>query len=459
MEIRRAAFWRDIHQLFNEKSPIDFYAGDMDTNDRLCSYGQFVDRLGTSVRRARRNDEYVLLVLIQFAPREEWLGESGGGSPAALLGCRVSSCIRSSDSFCNLGGARFAVLLEELRDPSAVPMVIEKLNATLKGACRGGRRAPWGQLNTGASLLPIGDMPVSEIWQHTEAALEDAMVTGPGAYSISPMATGPAPMERFELSRDLHKAFRHDEFEIVYQPILDVTDKRVHAFESLMRWRHPKRGCLCPATFLPLLEESGLIVPVGEKLLAMVCKTGRELMTASDGRKPRICVNVSFRQLADRGFLLAALDALYDGGLPPEMLQLEFSESALTTDAELVRRVLSELKNTGVNLAIDQFGAGQVPLAELVRLPVDLIKLDRNLVNRLGNDSVSQAIVAGTLALAGAASMSVAGVGVEEEAQTRILEKLGCCELQGSYYSYPVTGTEARALVRGASRPVDPGHP
>jgi len=449
MEIRRTAFWHDISDIFEGANPLNRCEEDNTEGGRLCGYSQFWDRLGTSARRARRNEEHALLVLLQFTPNVEWLGEAVGGNSAELLTCRVSSCIRSSDSLCNLGQARFAVLLDDIRDPSAVPMVIEKLNATLRGPFRPGSRAPWAQVNLGASLFPVGDIPVSEIWLQAEAALEEAMATGPGGYTISPMASGLAAMERFELSRDLHKAYRNHEFDIVYQPIFDTTDGRIRAVEALLRWQHPKRGCLYPATFLPLLEESGLIVPVGERLLMMVCQTARELMAETCVRT-RICVNVSFRQLADRGFLLCVLDALYDAGLPPEMLQLEFAESVLTEDPEMVRRVLSELKNTGVKLAVDHFGVGKVPLAELVPLPVDLIKLDHSLVSRLEDDSVGQAIAAGTLALAGAAGMAVAAVGVEDRAQTVILEKLGCCEVQGTYYSRPVAPAQVHALLHGS---------
>jgi EAL domain-containing protein (putative c-di-GMP-specific phosphodiesterase class I)/GGDEF domain-containing protein len=445
MDIRRTAFWRSIQGIFPED---DRHAGQTGTysRSRLCSHAQFLDRLETSARRARRNRDYVLLILLQFAQNGERLGENTGGEPVELLICRVSSCIRSSDSLCDLGGARFALLLDDVREHSAVPMVIEKLNATLSGACKADSQGRRPSPNLGASLFPAGDMSVSHIWLHTEAALEQAIATGPGCYSISPMVTGRTAMQRFELSRDLYKAFRANEFEAVYQPIVDYTGKHVHACEVLLRWQHPVRGCLYPETFLPLLEESGLIVPVGEWLLNEACGMARKLL--DDGRTGlRVCVNISSRQLADRGFLLAVLDALYDACLEPHVLQLEFSERVLAKDAELLQRILPELKNAGVKLAIDHFGAGEAALAELVRLPINLIKLDRSLVTRLADDAVSQAIASGTMALARATGMEVAAVGVERQLQAGILEKLGCCEVQGSYYSQPVPGGEISSLL------------
>jgi EAL domain-containing protein (putative c-di-GMP-specific phosphodiesterase class I) len=180
--------------------------------------------------------------------------------------------------------------------------------------------------------------------------------------------------------------------------------------------------------------------------LNRACHTARELL--DNGHTAlRVCVNISSRQLADRGFLLSVLDALYDAGLDPHSLQLEFSEQVLIKDTELVRRVLPELNAVGVRLAVDHFGGNETSLAELVRLPINLIKLDRALVNRLPDDAVSRAIAVGTMALAAATDMLVAAVGVEQQRQDAVLEQIGCCEAQGGLYFKPVSGGEISALL------------
>lgn len=446
MEIRRTAFWRSIQSIFMEDESHEGQAG-WGARNRSCSRAQFLDRLETSARRARRNKDYVLLILLQFAQAAEGLAQVTPEESVELLICRVSNCIRASDSLCDLGGARFALLLDDVREPSAAPIIIEKLSATLTGATRAGSGIRRLSLNLGASLFPSGDMSVSHLWLHTEAVLEDAIAAGPRVCSLSPMVAGRTAMQRFELCRDLHKAFRNNEFEAVYQPIINYADNRAHACEVLLRWRHPERGCLYPEAFLPLLEESGLIVPVGEWLLNEACGMARKLL--DDGHTGlRVCVNVSPRQLADRGFLLAVLDALYDAGLDPQVLQLEFPEQVLAVDPELIQRVLPELKNAGIKLAIDRFGAGEAPLAELIRLPIGLIKLDRSLVTGLSDNAVSQAITSGTVALAKATGMLVAAVGIEQQLQADILERLGCCEVQGRYYSPPVPGGDVSLLLQ-----------
>jgi EAL domain-containing protein (putative c-di-GMP-specific phosphodiesterase class I)/GGDEF domain-containing protein len=444
MDIRHTAFWRDIEGIFQEQSWSGRgWEADNANHSRLCSYAQFMDRLGNSLRRARRNNEYVLLILLQFAQAQH--GRCSGGvdavDPGELLVCRLSSCIRASDSLCELGQGRFAMLLEDVREPSAAPMVIEKLNATLLGHPRAERRPGQAQPHLGVSLFPAADLPPGQIWLHAEAALEQAMAMGPGCYSISPAVTGQTAMERFELSTDLYKGYRNDEFEVVYQPIVGFSGKRVQALEALLRWQHPQRGCLSPRVFLPLLEESGLIVPVGERLLNQACRMASRLRDEG-GASFRVCVNISARQLVDRGFLLTVLDALYDTGLAPQALQLEFSETVLTNESQLLGRLLPELKSTGVRLAVDQFGTSKAPLAELLSLPLNLIKLDRSLVKGLLDDAVSQAIISGTVALAGSAGMAVAAVGVEQQLQGEVLEKLGCCEGQGRHYAYPVPAAE-----------------
>ena len=436
MDIRQTSFWNRIEGIFEEAPPADRADQSGSYGGRVCSRAQFLDRLHGAVRRAGRHNHYVMLILLQLGPQRRTEATAGdrGADSVELLICRLGSFIRSSDSLCNLGEGRFAVLMEEVREPSAVPMVIDKLNATLLARSGSQGNAPRLWANLGVSLFRATDLPVEQIWQQTAAALEQAIGYGPGCYSISPVATERNVMERVELSRDLYRAYRNNEFETVYQPIVDVADRRVLGLEVLLRWRHPERGYLYPAAFLPLLEESGLIVPVGERLLNDACQTARKFLDEGHTML-RVCVNISARQLVDRGFMLTVLDALYDSGLPPEALQLEFPESVLGTESGLLRRLLPELKTMGVKLAIDQFGTGKAALAELACLPVDLVKLDPSLVNRLPNHPDSRAVVTATLALAQSAGMAVAGVGVEHEAQTGILDELGCREMQGRYYS------------------------
>ncbi len=195
-----------------------------------------------------------------------------------------------------------------------------------------------------------------------------------------------------------------------------------------------------------MLEESGLIVPVGERLLAQTCEFLAGL--PDNGKALRACINISARQLEDSGFMLSVLDALYDADLAQADLQLEFHESILVNKTRLAKRILPELHSVGVKLALDHFGTGDAPLAELARLPFDLIKLDRSLVESIVSDPVSQAIASSTLALAtSAAGMQVAAVGVEQIQQSSLLQQLGFREAQGHFFYQPLSSAELRLLL------------
>lgn len=450
MDIRQTAFWQGIEEIFPQSPAVDGDRDDIGRSGCLCSYSQFTDRLEMAARRARRDKKFAVLILLQLPREENRLGETSVGQDAGgLLIYRIRSCIRSSDSLCNLGAGRFAMLLEDAGGLAALPVIIEKLYSTLNGRFRTdtaiARRA---QPNLGAGLVPVDSQSVARVWLDTETALQQAMASGPGRYRISHGGAGQAEMQQFALSGDLYPAYRKHEFIIRYQPVVGLGDRRVVAIEALLRWQHPLRGCLDPDSFLPLLEDSGLIVPVGEKLLLQACETGRKL-TAQGHESLRVCINISFRQLADRGFLLSVLDALYETGLAPPALQLEFAESVLARDTSLVQRILPELRNAGVRLAVDRFGTGETPLADLVRLPLDLIKLDRTLVNGLPDDAVAQTIISGAAAMATATGKAVAAVGVEQPMQSHVLRKLACREAQGSYYFRPLPGGELSDILNG----------
>ncbi len=438
MEFRESAFWQEIESIFTQPPPEDSALNVLRRGGRLCSLAQLRDRLDTAMRRAARNQTYAVFVLLQFTPQQYSAGENGEEETGGFLLHRLASCIRCVDSLSSLGEGRFALLLEDVKESSAVPVMMEKLNSTLAGCFRPEHATMASLLPTmAASLLPGDSRAVARVWLATEAALEQTLLDSRGSYRILPERIGRAAMQRLELSRDLHRAYRNDEFVLHYQPVVGLDDGRVRAVEGLMRWRHPQRGCLPPAMFLSLLEESGLIVPVGEQLLVQACASARRLIDSGQAGL-RSCINISFRQLADPGFMLSVLDALYESSLAPGCLQLEFAESVLLRDSALTRRVLSELSKLGINLAVDRFGSGGLPLAELVRLPIGLIKLDPALVRRLPEDAMARGLTAGTAALAGQTGKRLAAVGVEQAAERQLLQTLACSEAQGSYYVEPL---------------------
>ncbi len=447
MNIRDAGCWTEIERLFSEEG-LPYPEKSMERRiGSFCSYSIFQDRFQQALYRARRENTHVLLVLLQLVDNSSGSPDGKvGGRTVALAVCRVGSCLRANDTVCDLGAGRIAILMEDVGEPSYVPLIIEKIHSTLIDPLKLESQTIRIQPFSGVTLFPADAVVSRELWCHAELALEQAMRSKPGSFCFSPMSAGRTAMERFELTKDLHRAFRNQELHQVYQPVIDLDGNQIKAVEAFLRWQHPERGFLHPAAFLKLLEESGLIIPVGEQVLKKACRFLKGLL--DQGFPPvRVCINISGRQMADSGFLLAVLDALYEADLDPGLLQLEFSEEVLANNSELAQRVLAQLKNAGVKVAVDHFGIGESSLVELIRLPITLIKIDRSLIERLMVDSISQVITSGTFALARNTGMEVAAVGVEQASQMCILEKMGCKEIQGNYFSRPLPAHEISALL------------
>ena len=447
MNIRDAGCWVEIERLFNTESTT--YSKNCVEKEcsKFCGYTIFLDRFRQALHRARRENKHVLLVLLQLVDnRRNSPCREVGGRTVDLTVYRVGSCLRSNDTVCDLGAGRVAILMEDLGESSYAPLIIEKIHSMLIDPLKVVSGTTHMQPFSGATLFPEDAEDSKQLWCYAELALEQAMQSKPGTFCFSAMTTGHAAMERFELTKDLYRAFRNQEFHPVYQPVIDLDGNQVKAVEVFLRWQHPERGLLYPVAFLRLLEESGLIIPVGEQALKEACKLLKGLL--DEGYPPvRLCINISGRQMADSEFLLAVLDALYEADLDPGLLQLEFSEEILANYSEVAQRILPELKNTGVKVAVDQFGGGETSLAELIRLPITLIKIDRSVIKHLMEDSISQAITSGTFALARSTGMDVAAVGVEQASQMRILGKMGCKEIQGNYFSRPLPANEISALL------------
>lgn len=248
--------------------------------------------------------------------------------------------------------------------------------------------------------------------------------------------------------RAVYQAYRNGEFVVYYQPVFDMEDRKLVGFEALLRWQHEQHGALHPPEFLDLLEDSGLIVPVGERVLHDACQFVREMQESGhDG--VRVCVNISGRQLEDGGFILAMLDAIYDAKISPSSLQLELSQQVLKDHASTLSRLFPEIQNTGVSIAIDHFGVTELSLVDLVHLPVSLIKMDQSLVTGVTDNAITQAIVSGAMAFARNAGIDIAAVGVEADEQLEVLGSMGFKEAQGRLLAPPGSAAGFLSTVSG----------
>lgn len=435
MNIRDASFWKDIEPIFLTWETESDGLSRQSTGTKYCDCRVLMDRCEHGLRRATRSGRGVALLMIRFRKMGKRLGEKDGG--VMDLACqRVCSCLRSSDSVCRLEDDKVAILMEDVAEPGLAALVIEKLHTAIAPSLRIGDKQVELGLCVGVAFHPLDRGGALQLWRLAALRVGQAFESCTHTGASPQVVAGHTAMEHYVMIRELHQAYRNDEFAVVYQPVFGMDGRTLVGMEALLRWRHEQRGELHPSAFLGLLEDSGLIVPVGEKILHDACQFVHEMQKAGH-IGVRVCVNVSGRQVEDSGFILAVLDAIYDAGIAPASLQLELSETVLTEHSNALLRLLPEIRNAGVSIAVDHFGVTELSLADLVRLPVSLIKMDRSLVGGIVDDAVAQAIASGATAFARGAGIDVAAVGVEADAQLSVLGSMGCREAQGSLLSLP----------------------
>ncbi|MDT8388357.1 MAG: EAL domain-containing protein [Thiogranum sp.] len=439
MDRLHAAFRARVEAIFSPvgdgNSGASMQSAGAQWSDDSCASRLFRECLERCAVPAADAPRYALLLLMQFADSEPTVTEK--------IRVLLDSSLRTGDMVWSWGPARLAILVDGLRDSFDGPMIAEKIYNLLENpySWSGDSEAPrtW----SGASVFQV-DGSVSEYWWcRARAALERAFAFDAGTCCFAGLATGNAMMGRRDLTADAWHAWRNYDFFPVYQPVYTIDGTAITAVETLLRWQHPRLGLLYPPSFMRALEESGLIIPIGARILNEACQLAAQLMNRSGtGARIRVCVNVSVRQLEDPDFLLTVLDAIYDAGIAPDRLQLECSARDLHGSSIHIENVLVELGNAGVRIALDHFGAENTSPLAFAELPVTLIKMDRALTRDLVSSAVSRAVTAGTVAMLNEARMSVAAVDIEDPSIMAVLAGMGCIEVQGNVLADPQTADQ-----------------
>jgi EAL domain-containing protein (putative c-di-GMP-specific phosphodiesterase class I) len=279
--------------------------------------------------------------------------------------------------------------------------------------------------------------------KNADVALYRAKAMGRGTFCRYDQAMGSATLRRLGLEAELREALTRDQFRLVYQPVRDLGSGRVCGFEALVRWSHPGLGQVSPAEFIPLAEETGLILPLGERILRTACEAA-----ADWPRGTRLAVNLSPVQLRSVGLAGMVAGALEAAGLEPSRLELEITETALLQESEEALAVLRELQAMGVSIALDDFGTGYSSLRHLTSLPVDRIKIDRSFVSEIGTRADCRAVVSSVASLARQLGLATTAEGVETAEQLRLVQAAGCTEAQGYFISKPLAVGDAVALLQ-----------
>jgi diguanylate cyclase (GGDEF)-like protein/PAS domain S-box-containing protein len=413
----------------------------------------FAAQLDRAVELAERGGEPFAVVFIdldRFKSVNDTLGHGTGDALLRAVAERLQACVRQNDTVARISGDEFTMLLTNLRSHEAASKVARKVRSALERPVLIDGHRVHVSCSLGLAIYPQAGTTAEELLSNADAAMYQAKEAGRNNYQLYSPPFSQRAKERYSLETDLRQALERGEFSLRYQTQFEITSRRAVGLEALLRWTRPNEGMITPDRFIPVLEDSGLIVPVGTWVLRSACFDAVRLQNAGAGPL-RIAVNVSARQFASSEFTHRVAEALESSGLDPHLLELELTESAVVKDIDTAISRMKKLRELGVRLAMDDFGTGYSSLSHLRRLPIDVLKIDRAFVEHLGINAADTALVGTIVRLGLDLGMSVIAEGVETQAQLELLEGLGCAVAQGFLLARPVLLEEAMRVVGAPS--------
>jgi len=400
------------------------------------------DFLERSVSRARRTGAMGAVLFIdldRFKTVNDSLGHAAGDALLVLAVRRLRERLRASDLLSRHGGDEFVVVLEDIAEAEDAGRIAEKLIAALSEEPFELGDAPEVCLGAsiGISLFPSDAACAAELIQYADTALYEAKAQGRGSYRYFDKALTKAAESRLDMEARLRRALERQEFILHYQPLVDLATGRIEGVEALVRWLHPELGLISPDRFIPLTEETGLIIPLGLWVLHVACAQAKRWRDMGFGSLT-LSVNLSPRQFNCASLVEDVRDVLVDTGLPGSCLELEITEGAVMQRGQAAEDRLAELKTLGVSLAIDDFGTGYSSLAYLKRMPLDRLKIDRSFIKDMTEGSTDAAIVSAVIEMSKSLGFQIVAEGVETEEQVAALQARGCDTAQGYFFARPM---------------------
>jgi len=425
----------------------------------------FQGRLEQALAGAARGGDAVAVLFLdldRFKVVNDSLGHAAGDDLLVAVAGRLAGCVRGGDTVARLGGDEFAVLLAGLGVGREATRTAERIIRALDAPFRLGGHDVVTATSIGIAVGGTGHAAV-DLLRDADVALYRAKARGRGRYAVFDATMNARALERLELEADLRRALRRGEFEVYYQPKVDLATGRLAGLEALVRWRHPVRGVVGPGAFIPVAEETGLIQPLGQWVLEEACRQARRWGEAAEaaggGPAVVVSVNLSARQFAQPTLVEDVARALAAGGADPRQVQLEITEGVAMGNAEATVEILRRLKGLGVGLAIDDFGTGYSSLAYLKRFPVDALKIDRAFVTGLRRETADSSIVGAVVGLGRALRLAVVAEGVETAEEAAQLCELGCALGQGYHFARPLPRAQVDALLLSEGPLRAPDHP
>ncbi len=411
-----------------------------------------MERLEQVIKRIRREENYLCAVLFidldRFKIINDSLGHQIGDLLLIAIAQKLTSIVRETDTIARLGGDEFIALLEPITQINDAIDIAERIIEELRLPFYLEKRQVFTAASIGIVLSSKEYSQADDILRDADIAMYRAKSRGKARYEMFDQEMYNLAVARHKLENNLRHALDRQEFQVYYQPIISLDNKKIVGFEALLRWQHPEQGLISPAKFLPIAEEIGLIVPIGEWILHSACQQMALWQTQiSTASQLKISVNLSAKQLQDPNFLGAVKRVLTQTGLEGKSLQLELTESMLMENLKALTTLLWQLKEEGIELSIDDFGTGYSSLSYLHRLPIDNLKIDRSFIKSIGKEKDGRNIVATIINLAHQMEMTTIAEGIESPKQLDRLQFLGCEKVQGYLFSRPVPSDQATALL------------
>jgi diguanylate cyclase (GGDEF)-like protein/PAS domain S-box-containing protein len=398
------------------------------------------DRLHQAVSHARRNNSLVALMCLdldRFKLVNDSFGHGQGDALLMQVAQRVTACLRDTDTVARLGGDEFTVMLPDIASPQAAGEVAGRiLKQFSKPFASQEEQDIYVSASIGISLFPRDGAEAESLVKYADTAMYSAKDSGRNSYRYFTEDLNKQVREKVTLEAGLRRAIERGELRLLYQPKIELASKRVIGAESLVRWQHPSLGLVSPARFIPVAEDSGLIVPLGEWVLRAACEQIRKWQ--QQGHELQVAINVSARQFQERNLADLVMGVVKESGVDPCFVEIELTESAVMRDADASISTLERIKSGGISIAIDDFGTGYSSLSYLKRLPLDMLKIDQSFVRDITTDNNDAAIVRAIIGLARSLGIKVIAEGVEDDEQLSFLNAHGCNYGQGYLFGKPL---------------------
>lgn len=411
----------------------------------------FNDRLDQAIKLKQSSSDYSFAVLLidldRFKTVNDTMGHQAGDKLLNTVTSRIKFCLRSADTIARLGGDEFAILIPNINEPHQVFKIAERIKATCAAPFNINEEEVSISASTGIVMDITPDDTREQIIRNADLAMYHAKAKGRGCFKVYRKAMHDKAVKKLSIEKRLRHAIENNHLLLFYQPIFSVSTQQIKGFEALIRWNDPDQGMILPDQFIPVAEESGLIIPMGQWVINQACKQLKSWKKEGIiNSRFFISVNVSIKQFLQKGFAASLNATVGSCGLAPEDIRLEITESLLMEHTAHAVKILKKLKDKGFLLAIDDFGTGYSSLSYLKNFPVDIVKIDREFINTLEKNNIE--IVKSIISMSNSLGLSVVAEGVENREQLDILNNLSCENAQGYYYAKPLSEIDATCFLK-----------